>query len=147
MKILKANLKDFKEISQIYMEEFSKPPYNEPWDKKKVLDKVRLFSKYCDIWKVVKDKKIIGFIIINPNFWYPGKFAFGEDIAIKKEYQGKGIGTKVMKAIFEIYKKRGFERFVGLGNKEAKSFQLWKKLGIKEDKIDKFISIDLKWKK
>lgn len=139
MKLLKAKKEDFGKIAEIYMEEFSKPPYNEPWTRKKVLDKVKMYSRYCDIWKVIVEKEIVGFIIVNPNFWYPGKFAFGEDIAIKKEYQGKSIGTKVMKNIFEIYKKRGFKFFSGLVNKEAKAFKIWSNLGMKENKYDQLI--------
>ena len=144
VKLLKANLKDFETIAEIYMEAFSQPPFNEPWTRKQVLDKVKIFSKYCEIWKITDDKKIIGFVIINPNQWYPGKFAFGEEMAIKKEYRGRGIGTKMMKEILEIYEKRGFEFFRGFGNKEAKSFKLWEKLGVKESDRNVLIMRKLK---
>ena len=37
--IKKANKKDFSIIAEIYAKEFSKPPYNEPWTKKKAIEK------------------------------------------------------------------------------------------------------------
>ena len=37
--IKKTNKKDFSIIAEIYAKEFSKPPYNEPWTKKKAIEK------------------------------------------------------------------------------------------------------------
>jgi aminoglycoside 6'-N-acetyltransferase I len=140
----KAKRKDYKEISKIYKEEFSKPPYNEPWTEKKALKKIKLFSKYCDIFKITNEKDIIGFIIVNPHQFFPGKIAFGEEMAIQKDFQGKGIGTKVLKEIFKIYKKRGFEDFKEIALKKAKALELYKKIGFKIDNEELIIYKNLK---
>lgn len=107
MEIKKAKKGDLKDIAKIYSQEFSKPPYSEPWTDKKALEKIKIFSKYCDIWKVDYEKEIIGFIVINPNHFYPGEVAFGEEIAIKEKYQGRGIGSKLLEKIMKIYRERG----------------------------------------
>ena len=144
IKLKKAKKRNFKEMSKIYIKAFSEPPYNEKWTKKQGLTKIKLFSKYCEIWEILYKKQLIGFIIINSNFWLPGKFCFVEDIAIKKEFRGKGIGTIVLKKIMKRYKEKGFEYFLGLANKQSKAFKLYNKLGIKENKVDKLISKELK---
>jgi len=140
----KANFWDYNKISEIYGEGFSEPPYNEPWTPKTALKKIRLFAKYCDIWKIVYENRIVGFIIINPNYWFPGKFCFGEDIAIKKEYRGKGIAKEALLRIMEIYKKKGFKYFYGTSNNQSKAYKLWRSIGIKENKYDRTICKKLK---
>lgn len=142
--IRKARRKNFRKIAQIYADGFSEPPYNEPWTLKDALKKIKIYSKYCNIWEIHYKNNLVGFVIVNPNHWFPGKFAFGEDISIKKEYRKKGIATRVLKKIMEIYQRKGFEYFVGISNKESKAFKLWNKLGIKENKYDKLISRKLK---
>ena len=140
----KARKEDYQEIAEIYMEEFSKPPYNEPWTKKKAIKKINVFSKYCDVWKIIYDKKIVGFFAINPYWFCPGKYAFGEDIVIKKEFQNKGIGTFVFNKIFKIYKQKGFEYFMGIANTKSKAIKLYKKLKILPSKDNLFIERKLK---
>lgn len=57
-------------------------------------------------------------------------------MAISKEFQGKGIGKEVTKQIFEIYKKKGFKRFLCLVNKRGNSIKMLRKLGVKESGSD-----------
>ena len=57
IQIIKSRKEDYKELAEIYKTEFSKPPYNEPWTKKKAIKKINIFSKYCDIWKIIYNKK------------------------------------------------------------------------------------------
>lgn len=144
VELKKSRRKNFRKIAQMYAEGFSEPPYNEPWTLKDSLKKIKVFSRYCDIWEIFYQRKLVGFMIVNPYHWFPGKFAFGEDISIKKEYRNKGIASNTIKQIMNIYKKRGFEYFMGLANKESKAFKLWEKLGIKENKYDRVISKKLK---
>ena len=132
MKIRKATKKDLKEIAEIYAEEFSKPPYNEPWNLKKARNKINIYTKYCKIWKVILGKEIVGFIIINETQWFPGKVAFAEEFAIKKDFQGKGIGTSILKKVIQMYKQKGFEKFMCFASRKSKALKLYKKLGITE---------------
>jgi len=143
-KLKKAKFWDYKEIAKIYAEGFSEPPYNEPWTADVALKKIKVFSKYCDIWKIVYGTEIIGFMVINPHHWYPGRICFGEDISIKKEYRGEGVGKEAVRRIMEIYKKKGFESFMGTSHNQSKAYKIWRSLGIKENKTDRIISKKLK---
>jgi predicted acetyltransferase len=124
-----AKKDNFEKLASIYLEEFSKPPYNEDWTLDKAVAKLELFSKYCDIWEIDFDGEVIGMVVINPNHWSSGKIAFCEEVAIKNEYQRKGFGVEVFEKIFEIYKERGFEEYMGIVNKKSKSFGFHKKIG------------------
>jgi len=144
LQLKKAKKKDFRKLARIYVEGYSEPPFNEPWTLKKALLKLKLFSKYCDIWSIYADKKLVGFIIMNPNQWCPGETVFGEEMAIEKPYRRKGIATDILKKILNIYKNRGYKRFIGIVNKNAKSFGLHKKIKAGKSKKDFIIEKKLK---
>jgi aminoglycoside 6'-N-acetyltransferase I len=140
----KARRWDYRKIALIYADGYSAPPYNEPWTPKTAFKKIKVLSKYCDIWKIVYEKNIVGVVVINPYHWFPGKFCFGEDIVVKKEYRGKGIAKETLRRIMEMYKKKGFAYFMGTSHNQSKAYKLWRSLGIKENKYDRFISKELK---
>ena len=140
IELKEARKRNFKKIAKIYSEEFSRPPYNEAWTLEKAVYKIKVFSKYCEIWEIIFEKELVGFIVVNPNQFLPGVIAFGEEIAIKKEFQNKGIGTIVLKKIFEIYKKRNFKWFMGIALTKAKALKLYRKIGFNIDKGEVVIS-------
>lgn len=111
---------------------------------KKALTKLKLFSKYCDIWKIISQNEIVGFIIINPNQWCPGNIIFGEEMAIKSEFQNRKIATKAIKKIFSYYKTKGYKTFMGIINKNSKSFGLFKKAGLNQSSESVLMEGDIK---
>ena len=130
--IHKARRKDYKKLAKIYSEEFSKPPYKEDWTQKKAIKKLKQMSHYCDIYDIKKEKESIGFIVINPNFWFPGKIIFEEEMAIKQEYQSKGIGKEIVTKVHRIYKEKGYKEYMGIVDINSKSYHMHKKLGSKK---------------
>jgi ribosomal protein S18 acetylase RimI-like enzyme len=144
MKLTKSKKEELKEISKIYSEEFSKPPYNENWTEEKAIKAVEDYFKNYDLYTIKADDEIVGFISVNPNFMCPGEVVFGEEIAIKESFQNKGIGTTVFKEIFKIYKEKGFKRFLGIVNVDSKAKELYKRLGIIPSKKDILIEKELK---
>jgi len=144
IKLKKAKRKNFRKISKIYMESFSEPPYNEKWTSKIVLDKIKLFSRYCDIWEIWYEKQLAGFFVINPSWWCSGEIIFGEELAIDKKFRKKGIGTYVLKEIFKIYKKKGFKKYMGIVNNASNAIGLHKKVGAYKNKYDLLMEAELK---
>ena len=144
IQIIKSKKEDYKKFAEIYKIEFSKPPYNELWTKKKAIQKINILSKYCDIWKIIYNREIAGFVAINPSWFFPGKYAFGEVIAIKKEFQEKGIGKFALNEISKKYKQEGFEYLMGVVNTKSKAIKLYKKLKILPSKYSLFIERRLK---
>ena len=142
-KILKTVEKDYEAIAEIYKEAFNEPPFNEEWTKEKCLDQLNRFSKYCDIYTLFLKEEIIGFVIMNPNYWFPGKYVFGEEAAIKLEYRGKGYGKYMIEETLKKYKEKGFIKYLGINNIEAGAYNFWKKLGAKETTQDKLTEIKL----
>lgn len=139
-----AKNKDLSKIAEIYNQEFSKPPYNEPWTNKIALEKLKKFKKYADIWKIENTKEIIGFIIINTNWWFPKENCFVEEFAIKKEHQYKQIGTKILSQIEIIYKEQGYKNFLLIAKRNSSPYKFYKKSNFEESTDDVLMGKGLK---
>jgi len=144
VKIRKAKRKNFRKIAKIYATEFSKPPFKEKWTIAIAMKKLKIFSKYCDLWEIEYEKKLVGFLVINPNQWFPGEIIFGEEMAIDGNFQRKGIGKDVFDKIFKVYKKKGYKRYMGVVNDSSKSIGLHKKIGAYKNKYDFLMARELK---
>jgi len=62
------------------------------------------------IYVAVKDSKVIGSttIVIEQKFIHMGgKVGHIEDVVVAKEFQGKGVGQKIVKLLLEYAQKRG----------------------------------------
>ena len=138
-KLRRSNRQDIPAIAGIYIQEFSKPPYNEPWTLEKALSKMRFFDQNYDLYTIQFGENIAGFVVVNPNFMCPGEVAFGEEFAISQEYQGRNIGTIVLKELFEIYKERGYKRFLGIAARNSRALRLYEHLGFLPCEIDLLI--------
>lgn len=139
-----AKKRDIKQIAKIYSKEFSKEPYNEPWTVELAKEKIKKFKKYTDIWKIKKEKEIIGFIIINTNLWFPNQTIFIEEFAIEEEYQNKGIGKKIIKIISTIYQNKKYTEIRAISKRTSKAYNFYNKLGFNESISDAFIESKLK---
>ena len=138
VEIREAKKEDLERIAEIYKKEYSKEPYNEKWKKKNALDMVEGQFEGSNVLIALQEEKVIGFISFTSFPWEQSYKGYIMDFAVDSEFQGEGVGTKLMeetekklktegvKSIalnshlrsdaFEFYKKRGYERneMVGL---------------------------------
>lgn len=80
-----------------------------PKKAKEIFKKIKSDKNYR-IYVAVLDSKIVGTttLFIEQKFIHEGgKVGHIEDVAVRKEYQGKGVGQKVVKALLEYAKKEG----------------------------------------
>lgn len=132
IKIRKAINKDLKKISEIFRTEYRKPPYNEKWSEKDSLKKIKEYLKKNYIFVLEIRKEIVGFIIGSTFLWYDGQRGFIDEIVISLNFQGKGLGKKLMNHIEKFFKKKEIKRISLASSKKAKAFKIYKKLGFKE---------------
>ncbi len=72
-----------------------------PFDEKNSLNNLELFimnEHLGRFWLIKKDKKIIGYLILTFGFSFEfgGRDAFVDELFIKKEFRGKGVGQQCM---------------------------------------------------
>jgi ribosomal protein S18 acetylase RimI-like enzyme len=139
-----AKKRNLKAIAKIYSEEYSKQPYNEPWDKKLALFKLKKSFNYSDIYIIEKEKETIGFIIINTNFWFPFEDFFIEDFAINDKYQKKGIEEKIINQVMKIYKNKGYKNCLTIAKRKSDIYKTLQSEKLMESTDDVLLGRHLK---
>jgi len=91
--------------------------------KSMISDLKNKFKKPFEFFVAETKKEIVGFIVLEKhlgNFWI-------NNMMVKKEYQGKGIGKK----LFKFATKNKGPLYLGVNAKNP-AFKFWKKMGFKE---------------
>jgi ribosomal protein S18 acetylase RimI-like enzyme len=133
MKIRKSTKKDAREIAEIFVKESAKKPYLQKWNKKTALKEITKSFKEYDMYVVLIDKEIIGFVMSHINKDNKEK-AFVDELWLKNNYQGKGFGKSLMKFIEKIYKKKRVKIVQLVSNRKSGAFKFYKKLRYDESK-------------
>ena len=108
VKIRKATEKDIKTCAEIFRTESAKPPYNKKRTAKKALDGIKDDFKSNDFYVAIVENKIIGFTMVKIDSGIKEQLWINE-LWILKEYQGQGIGKKIMEGVENLYKKKGIK--------------------------------------
>ena len=85
-------------------------------------------------------RKLLGSSIIDNN----RKKAYINELWIRPEFQGKGIGKKLVQFIEDKYKKRGVKKMRLVSKKSAGAFKFYNKIGYTELKDLVFMEKKLK---
>jgi len=131
MKIRKAEKKDLKNIGELMINEYSKPPFKENEPIKNVLKSLEFYYKKAKINVAEKDKKIKGVIVFQIEQWWEGQVIIIQDLAINKEFQKKGIGKLLMNFVERYACNNNIKRIYFGTNKKSPSIKFYKKLGYK----------------
>ncbi len=130
MKIRLGKSKDKREFLKVQKEAF--PNLDSKKQSKYFDEKI----KNKEIFVAKKDKEYVGHHcfgkhLLNPPF---AKGVFGEELAVKKKFRGKGIGTELVKELIKYCKKNKIIMlYLGTGDfKGNKAIQYYKKLGFKK---------------
>jgi len=129
MKICQIKKSDFKECANILYEEFNKQ--NEKFSKKTAFLRIKETYRTKFALCAKENKKILGLILVTDYFYDNGKCLWIEELAVKEEYQKKGIGTRLIKSLLKIAKKNKIKTI----NLNSKNFNLkfYEKFGFKEN--------------
>ncbi|MEO9276282.1 MAG: GNAT family N-acetyltransferase [Nitrososphaera sp.] len=107
--IRKLQKKDLYNGFLLSLDSLRKSSHISPKKAQEIYEKI---SKNHDqvIYVAILDNKVVGTacILIEQKFIHEGgKVGHIEDVAVRKEFQGKGIGKKIVKALLEHGKKMG----------------------------------------
>ncbi len=143
MKIREAKKGDISKMAQLMIKEFSKSPYNDKWTKESSEKSVKSDLITGVGYIVEENKKIIGFILIRKDI-LDKVCLFIENLIVDSDYQGKGVGTKLVKFIEEKYSKKEGCIISLTTNKKSSAHNFYKRLGFKENKENINMSKELK---
>lgn len=134
IRIQEVKKSDLIQIAKLFLEEFSKPPFNEKATLKDVVKSLRFFLKIGKGYAAIVEKEIVGAAIFKVEQWWEGKVIIIEDLAVKEDFKNKGIGRLLMKKIEDYAKRIKASSIVFSTRKTAKAISFYQKLGYKVEK-------------
>lgn len=88
---------------------------------------------FTDIYVYEEDGIIVGTVTLKIDIRLERKFARIEDVAVRKENEGKGIATKLIKHILNVIKNQNYYKVIVTCSENMESF--YKRLGFKQNGI------------
>lgn len=143
MKIRKATKKDFKEIARLIKNEYLKH-YKEKWTEKNAIKTLDYYWKIAEIFVAEIEKNIIGFVIIREEYYNNGKSIMIEELVVDGEFQGKGIGKKLMQFVEDYCKKNKINFIWLITGKKVDAFKFYEKIGYKYREDTVYFSKEVK---
>lgn len=128
--IRKAKKEDLKDVVKILMDESVKKPYNEKFTPGSAKKDVLEFFKY-DLYVATIEEKTIGFIashIVNSD----KTKAYIDELWIRCDCQGKGVGKMLVKFVEDMYKEKGLSKIRLTTKKKAGAYGFYSKLKYKD---------------
>jgi ribosomal-protein-alanine N-acetyltransferase len=121
--IHEAEKRDLQIISELEKDLF----FEEKWSYFQILKEFK--NEISKIWVLKEKEKIIGYLIFREIKPEIEVFKIG----VKKEYQRKGLGTKLMQKLIEFAKEKNISKiFLEVKASNLSAYNFYKKLGFKE---------------
>lgn len=120
------------DIAGLFVDAYSDEPYNEKWNTKNAIKRIKDFSSKCHefCFYIEEDKKPSGVILCQTIEWDDGLHLVIEDTAIRKDLRGRGLGKLFYKEVEKRAKEKGISCIDILVNKKnAGAMNFWKEMG------------------
>ena len=124
---------DFQKCCELYIKVFNNPPWNDMWTNE---------TAHIYLQELTDHKRFLGYTLWDGNLFigavfchmknhYRGDEIFIDEMYISPDYQRKGYGTELMKAVEKYAKDNSFISITLLTGKGRPAFDFYEKLGFK----------------
>ncbi|WP_143524512.1 GNAT family N-acetyltransferase [Roseburia sp. 499] len=123
------------EIKTFFVEIFTKEPWNDDWSNQEQLHAYimdLIGNKNSLALGLFEDNVMVGLAMGNIKHWYTGTEYYIEELCIKREEQGRGLGTQFLKAIEGYIKSKGITHIFLQTERTVPAYSFYKKKGFVE---------------
>lgn len=125
-------LENLEECTKLYTYVFNGEPWNDGWEEEDARERLSdIFSnrKFVGIGIYDEEQNIIGFLAGYTEKWLNNNHFNLNEMCVKSELQGKGIGSKLLKELEVLCNKNNTNRIYLLTAREGKAEAFYKKNG------------------
>lgn len=109
MEIKQCMMQDFNDIKDLFIDVFTKNPWNDDWSNENQLNAylMDLMGQQNSLtFGLYKEEQLIGFSLGRVKHWYEGTEYYIDELCISTTLQKKGYGTKFIELLeMELYKR------------------------------------------
>lgn len=129
--IREMNNNDLDEVSTVFCETFSSPPWSEPWTVdlsfKRIIQMFMFPGQKSYI--AIQNGIIVAFVIGTIMNWHDSGYYEIKELCVKNEYKRNGLGTKLIKYVEEELKLIGVSNIMLFTTKNSEANQFYRKNG------------------
>lgn len=127
--------KDFESIKSLFLDIFTGEPWHDDWS-----DEVQLNAYLTDLMEgknalplgLYEENDLIGMALGRIKHWYEGTEYWIDELGIRKDKQGQGIGTAFIELVGKAALKRGAKRIMLLTDRDVPAYHFYSKCGFCE---------------
>ena len=140
MYVLKRLSFDDKDIiKEVFVSVFTKEPWNDDWSDKEQLDMYitdLIGQGYSLTYGLLDDGELIGISMGYIKHWYSGTEYIINELCIKTDRQGAGVGTFFLSEIEKAIKGLGLKQIFLLTDSNVPAYDFYRKNGYVEEKTN-----------
>ena len=135
-------MENIEEIKKFFFDIFTKEPWNDDWS-----DADQLHAYMADLignhnslaLGLFENGALVGLSMGNIKHWYSGTEYYIDELCIKTEEQGRGLGTQFLQAIEAYIAQRGMKHIFLQTDRDVPAYNFYKKNGFVE--LEKHVSL------
>lgn len=128
-------IKDIERIKSYFVAVFTEAPWNDDWS-----DEEQLHAYMLDLignrnsltLGFFENDSMVGLAMGEIKHWYEGTEYFINELCIKREEQGRGLGTQFLAQIGKYVKRRGVKNLFLLTERNMPAYEFYRKNGFIE---------------
>lgn len=135
MKLVKLELTNKDEVKNFFRDVFTKEPWNDDWSNEEQLENyiVDLIGNRNSLaLGYFDDDKLAALSMGHIKHWYCATEYYIDELCVKTQLQGQGIGGKFINAIEEYLKEHDIKAIFLLTQKDVPAYDFYKKHGFEE---------------
>ena len=122
---------DLELCARLLVETYNGPPWNDSWTQETAVRFLEEFTEFkrffgFTLWE---DGALIGAAFCREKAWWTHDEIYVEEFYIAPQYQGRGHGTLLLKAIEDYIRERGLAGFTLLTNRQMPALEFYLKNG------------------
>lgn len=137
MELVKLNISNKNEVKNFFREVFTKEPWNDDWSNEEQLENYieDLIGNNNSLTLAYFDEdKLVALAMGHIKHWYAATEYYIDELCVKTQLQGQGIGGKFIDAIEGYLTKHDIKAIFLLTEKDVPAYDFYKKHGFKEHK-------------
>lgn len=143
MQVRSLTAADEPQIAAVIRDAFSAPPWCEDWsDEARLLQYVHegMDGAGALAFGLGDERQLVAVIMGHVRHWYNRVEYIIEDVAVRREYQGRGLGKLLMTQVLAACQALGIDEAGLRTRRDAAAYAFYQKLGFQEQEKDVYFS-------
>ena len=131
-KLISLDESRVEQMADLFKKAFAGEPWNDDWsDRSQLLEYVKEISggRNALNYGLVRGEKIVAMALGMVRHWWEGTNYNIEELCVDPDFQGQGIGTRLLKLVEEDVKKKGFHGIFLQTDSDKPAFKFYEKNG------------------